>query len=74
MLTTYEIEKILKKIRWERSKCIRNLADLIASERLFKKFKKEKRECSAKIEMLDEIEIWLLTELRRANLMEEIES
>lgn len=73
MATTYEIEKILKKIRSERAKCVMRMADFIASETLFKKFKNEKNECMAKIEMLDEIEIWLLTELRRANLMEEIE-
>lgn len=74
MTTAYEIEKILKKIRSERAKCITKMANFIAAETLFKKFKKEKGECSAKIEMLDEIEIWLCTELRRANLMEEIGS
>jgi hypothetical protein len=71
MATVYEIEKIMSKVKVEKMRLKKELSNIINSTTVFKRFTKEKTECSAKIDILTNMEEWLATELRRAKLLEE---
>lgn len=74
MATVYAIERIIKMVETEEAKIYRELMKLERSSTFFKRFAHEKSACKSKMNFLNEIKSKLIGELRKANMMEEIES
>lgn len=73
MNASYELERILAKVRKDQLRYGKRFLDLEDSTTLFDRFTHEKIECVAKIEVLEEMELWLLKELQKTKVLEEIE-
>lgn len=73
MTAINEILDLLKEVRDEKKKQVTILHKLERSETIFKKYPVDKAYCQGKIESLNNIEIRLKEDLKKAMLLAEIE-